>query len=135
MQVLPSDAYHRALARLAVFRSNQSLIPSFYRFLQSQPSSDPEHQSKRKEYLSAIADFEAGLDEQGPFWGGSRMSLPDINAFPWLFRTTNVMKHFRELPLDEWAPQGSKMKRWLDAMMQIEAVAATCSTEELYLDS
>ena len=103
--------------------------------MQSQPSSDPEHGEKREEYLKALSDFTDSLDKDGPFWSGEQISLVDVNVFPWLFRTTQVLKHFRQLDMEEWAPKGGRMSKWLDAMLATPAVKATCSTDELYLDS
>lgn len=137
-QLLPplSDPYARALNRLAAFRGNQTIVPLFYRFLQSQPDSDDEHKSKRAEYIGALNDFTKSMHAQGPFWGGKDMSLADVMVYPWIFRSTNVLKHFRSLKPEEWdAQEGGRMAKWLDAMMSVPAVASTCSTEDLYLDS
>jgi hypothetical protein len=48
-----------------------------------------------------------------------------------LFRAGNVLKHYRGFEL----PQGPKVRAWLDRLFHHPAFQATCSTEELYLDS
>ncbi|KDN43767.1 glutathione S-transferase [Tilletiaria anomala UBC 951] len=130
-----SEPYARAVQRLAVFRGNQSVVPAFYRFLQSQPDSDPEHHIKREEYIKTLTNFTQSMHPEGPFWAGKQISVVDCNLFPWIFRTTNVLRHFRGLQLQDWGAKEGRMAQWLEAMMKLPAVAGTCSTEELYLDS
>jgi hypothetical protein len=48
-----------------------------------------------------------------------------------LFRTSVVLKHYRAFEL----PPDSKFRAWLDRLFAHPSVKATCSTEQLYLDS
>lgn len=48
-----------------------------------------------------------------------------------LFRATNVLKHYRGFE----PPSGPKFNAWLERLFEHPAFKATCSTEELYLDS
>ena len=54
-----------------------------------------------------------------------------IYDFVGLLRATNVLKHYRGFDI----PQDSKVKAWLDRVLEHPAFKATCSTDELYLDS
>lgn len=48
-----------------------------------------------------------------------------------LFRATNVLKHYRGFSF----PQSQKFKAYLERLFTNPAFKATCSTEELYIDS
>jgi glutathione S-transferase len=48
-----------------------------------------------------------------------------------LLRASNVLKHYRGFSL----PAGEKFNAWLGRLFAHPAFRATCSTEELYLDS
>lgn len=48
-----------------------------------------------------------------------------------LFRATNVLKHYRGFSL----PPSEKFNQWLARLFEHPAFKATCSTEQLYLDS
>jgi len=72
------------------------------------------------------------MHPEGPFFFGKELGFVDIMVAPWAFRATNVLKHFRGFE----PPAGDgRYKRWSEAVFSHPAFAATCSTEELYLDS
>src|ERR1700722_437635 len=48
-----------------------------------------------------------------------------------LFRATNVLKHYRGFAL----PTGERFRDWQERLLAHPAFRATCSTEELYIDS
>lgn len=52
-------------------------------------------------------------------------------AFPWLFRATNVLKHYRGFEV----PQGERFQAYMTRLLDNAAVRGTCSDEALYLDS
>lgn len=52
-------------------------------------------------------------------------------AFIGIFRATNVLKHYRGFEL----PKGNKFSAWLERLFDHPAFKATCSSEQLYLDS
>ncbi|THH19641.1 hypothetical protein EW146_g1573 [Bondarzewia mesenterica] len=134
-----SDPYARALVRLQSDLVNRALIPAFYRFLQAQ---DPTEQiAGGQELRIALEGLTALLEraerevEDGRAAGlwnkGGEIGWTDIMAGPWLFRATNVLKHYRAFEL----PQGEKFTAWLDRLFKHPAFEKTCSTEDLYLDS
>jgi glutathione S-transferase len=52
-----------------------------------------------------------------------------------LFRASNVLKHYRAFELPPESESESKIRGWLDRLVAHPAFRATCSTEQLYLDS
>ena len=48
-----------------------------------------------------------------------------------IFRATNVLKHYRGFEL----PEGEKFSAWVNKLINHPSFKATCSTEELYIDS
>ncbi|KAL0958208.1 hypothetical protein HGRIS_000370 [Hohenbuehelia grisea] len=147
-----TNPYARALVRLQADHISRNLVPAFYRLLQAQ---DLEAQVQgAKEYYIALEGvvnlFERAEEEiisaggvsgegerraltigLGLWVEGGDLGWADVMAGPWLFRTTNVLKHYRGFEL--WA--GDKFNAWLDRLVSHPAFKATCSTEDLYLDS
>ncbi|KIM53095.1 hypothetical protein SCLCIDRAFT_1223192 [Scleroderma citrinum Foug A] len=131
-----SDPYARALVRLQSDHINRALVPAFYRFLQAQ---DVVPQiAAGKELLDAIETL-AGLFERaerevggtGLWIEDGELNLADVLVAPWIFRATNVLKHYRGLE----PPQGPKFSAWLARVLEHPSFKCTCSTEQLYLDS
>lgn len=55
----------------------------------------------------------------------------DVMAVPWLFRMTNVLTHYCGFSV----PSGEKISAYLERLFEDPMVKATCSNEDLYLDS
>jgi len=150
--LLPIDPYARALVRLQCDHISRSIVPAFYRFLQAQEESAQIEGGK--EFRSALealvtlferAECEivqgggaAGVGEQKALRAGlglwledGDLSLSDVMVAPWIFRATNVLKHYRAFEL----PAGEKFGAWISRLFSHPAWKCTCSTEELYLDS
>ena len=90
---------------------NRNIIPSFYRYLQSQePSKQAEFAA---ELRSEIAKLVSAADATGPFFLGSNISFVDIQVAPWILRMRRVLKHYRSWPDPE---EGS---RWRDGWMRL----------------
>nr|GAT44390.1 glutathione transferase [Mycena chlorophos] len=156
--LLPKDPYARALIRLQCDHVNRAIVPSFYRFLQAQ---DPSAQiTAGQEFRKAIEDLTvlleraekdvlgrggvAGVGEQTALGSGlglwhasaedggtAQLNLTDVMVGPWLFRASNVLKHYRAFEM----PEGERFRAWTTRIFENPAFKATCSTEELYLDS
>ncbi|KAI0674106.1 glutathione S-transferase C-terminal-like protein [Trametes maxima] len=133
----PSDPYARALIRLQADSVNRSLVPAFYRYLQAQ---DEDKQVEgAKGFVAAISGlvtlFERaereGYTKCGLWHDGGSLSYADVMAAPWLFRATNVLKHYRGFVL----PKGEQFRAYLERVFGHPAFKRTCSTEQLYLDS
>ncbi|KAI0938817.1 hypothetical protein AcV5_000418 [Taiwanofungus camphoratus] len=132
-----SDPYARALVRLQADHVNRSLVPAFYRYIQAQ---DEDTQILTgKEYVQAIEGlvklFQRAEKEAPTLAGlwqeGGKLSLADVMAAPWLFRSTNVLHHYRGFTL----PEGPQFHAYLARLFSHPAFERTCSTENLYLDS
>ncbi|KAF7352400.1 Glutathione transferase [Mycena venus] len=150
--LLPIDPYARALVRLQCDHISRSLVPAFYRFLQAQEESAQIEGGKdfhaalealvvlfeRAESEIVQSGGAAGVGEQkalaaglGLWVEGGDLSLADAMVGPWIFRASNVLKHYRAFEL----PTGDKFGAWIARLFAHPAFKATCSTEELYLDS
>ncbi|PWN93637.1 glutathione S-transferase [Acaromyces ingoldii] len=129
------DAYRKARCRLAVDQVNRTLIPSFYRYLQAQ---ETEKQIEgAKEFVAELQKFNESMlpEQKGPFWDGSdSLGMVDIVAFPWVYRATIVLKHFRAFDMSAVAQQGGRFDRWMKAVFGHPAVKATTSNDNTYLD-
>lgn len=68
----------------------------------------------------------------GPFFLGAIISFVDIQVAPWFLRMRRVLKPYRGWPEPA---EGSRLASWIDALEANEAVKATTSGDELYLDS
>ncbi|KAF8342435.1 glutathione S-transferase [Amanita rubescens] len=137
-----SEPYARALIRLQSDHIGRTLVPSFYRYLQAQ---DPEKQvAGGREFHQAIETlvglFERATAELGNdpklkkhlgLYAGGELGLADVLVAPWIFRATNTLKHYRGFEL----PKGNKFSAWVQRLFDHPAFKATCSTEQLYLDS
>ncbi|KAJ7599879.1 thioredoxin-like protein [Mycena floridula] len=150
--LLPNHPYARALVRLQCDHISRNLVPAFYRYLQAQ---DAEAQIKNgQEFHAAIAGlvdlFEraereitlSGASGEGEakalksglgLWieGNEDLGLADAMAGPWLFRATNVLKHYRGFTL----PSGTKFNGYMKRLLSHPVFKRTCSTDQLYLDS
>jgi len=133
-----SNPYARALVRLQSDHVNRSLIPAFYRYIQAQD--ETAQIEGGKEFLDAIeglvalferAEKEGELDAVGLYRADGELGWADVSASPWLFRASNVLKHYRGFVL----PPGEKVNAWLRRLYDHPAFKRTCSTEDLYLDS
>ncbi|KAH7882471.1 glutathione S-transferase [Phlebopus sp. FC_14] len=131
-----SNPYARALVRLQSDHINRTLVPAFYRYLQAQ---DIEAQiAGGKEFADAIETL-VGLFERadrevggtGLWKEGGELGWADVVVGPWMFRATNVLKHYRSFEL----PRGVKFHAWLTRLFSHQAFKSTCSATELYLDS
>ncbi|KAJ3980367.1 glutathione S-transferase [Lentinula detonsa] len=149
-----TNPYSRALVRLQCDHVNRSLVPSFYRYLQAQ---DEDAQiNGGKEFHESIEGLVKLLERTenevvrsgGASGEGERKALAvglglwiaeneedigliDVMAGPWLYRATNVLKHYRGFEL----PHGEKFDRWIKKLFNHPNFKSTCNTEDLYLDS
>lgn len=128
--LLPPDAQTRATSRLWSDHVNRNIIPWFYKLLQSQDSND--QVSHAKELRDQIGKLVDAADSDGPFFLGTQISFVDVQIAPWVLRLRRVLGPYRGWPEAE---EGSRWKRWIDAIEADRSVKMTTSTDELYLDS
>ncbi|KAF9055195.1 hypothetical protein BDZ89DRAFT_938516 [Hymenopellis radicata] len=130
-----SDPYARGLVRLIGDHVNRALVPSFYRFLQSQESGLRYKQVKTfVPLLKACGSGELTASRDGlGLWveGNESLGWIDIMAGPWLFRANNVLKHYRSFVM----PSGARFDAYLARLFEHPKFKMTCSDEDLYLQS
>ncbi|GLB34240.1 putative glutathione S-transferase, N-terminal domain [Lyophyllum shimeji] len=148
-----SNPYSRALARLQSDHVNRTLVPAFYRYLQAQ--TEREQVAMGKEFHAAIEGLVELLERAerevvrwdgaavgegekrvralglGLWIEGGDLGWTDVMAGPFIFRATNVLKHYKGFTM----PTGTKFDAWLRRLFNHPSFKATCSTEDLYLDS
>ncbi|CAA7258454.1 unnamed protein product [Cyclocybe aegerita] len=153
--ILPliTNPYARGLLRLQADHVNRYLVPAFYRYLQAQTEEKQieggtEFHDSLEGLVALLERAEREILEPGGasgegelqalrkglgLWvpGEQDLGWADIMAGPWLFRAKVVLTHYRGFQL----PQGERVKAWLDRLFEHPAFKATCSTEQLYLDS
>jgi glutathione S-transferase len=128
--LLPPHPKNRAHSRLWSDHINRNIVPQFYRFLQEQDSTKQmEHAA---EFKTQIAKLVEAAHPQGPFFLGPEITFVDVQIAPWMIRLKRVLKPYRGWPDAE---PGSRWKAWIDAVEEHEAIRATTSGDELYLDS
>lgn len=128
--LLPPDPQTRATSRLWSDHINRHVIPMFYKLLQAQDAS--EQITHAQELRDQIHKLVAAAHKSGPFFLGPNMSFVDVQVAPWVLRLRRVLGPYRGWPEPE---EGSRWKQWVDAIEREPSVAATTSTDELYLDS
>lgn len=109
---------------------NRNIIPWFYKLLQAQdPNDQVEHAKELRDQISKLVD---AADPHGPFFLGSQISFVDVQIAPWVLRLRRVLSPYRGWPEPE---EGSRWKRWVDAIEADRSVRMTTSTDELYIES
>ena len=75
--------------------------------------------------------------ESPGFWDGMSLSIVDCTVAPWLYRATNVLRHFRGFDPEKLleADVLERWNKWTEAVFGLDAFKATTSTDDLYLDS
>ena len=109
---------------------NRNIIPAFYRFLQAQEA--PEQAELAREFSAEISKLLEVAHNLGPFFLGASISFVDVQVAPWFLRMRRVLKPYRGWPEPE---PGSRLANWVEALEGNEAIKATTSGDELYLDS
>lgn len=128
--LLPSTPQQKAHSRLWTLHCSSKIIPAFYRYLQEQ---DGDKQAEHaKEFKEAITTLVHAADPTGPFFLGPEISFVDVQVAPWIIRMRRVLTPYRGWPEPE---SGTRYAKWVDAIENHEAVKATTSTDDLYLDS
>ncbi|KAL4945407.1 hypothetical protein BDV06DRAFT_231014 [Aspergillus oleicola] len=126
----PGDARLRAHCRLWADYVNRHIVPSFYRVLQEQ--NQQKQIENAQELHNSFNTLVDAADPKGPFFLGPNISFVDVQIAPWIVRLNRVLKPYRGWPDPE---PGSRWGAWVDALEDNEAIKATTSLPDLYLDS
>ncbi|EDR12218.1 uncharacterized protein LACBIDRAFT_231002 [Laccaria bicolor S238N-H82] len=130
-----SNPYARALVRLQADHISRTIVPAFYRYLQAQESE--EQIAKEKDFHAAIdgAGERVALKKGLGLWieseGGQDLGWSDVMVAPWILRAKIVLRHYRGFDL----AKGERFNAWVNRLLEHPAFKATCSAEQLYLDS
>ena len=132
--LLPSDTYGRAFARIWSNFIGSSIVPPFYRFLLKKD------QLERDEAKGALAKgitlLFAELDEQcGPFFGGKTLNLVDIMLFPFAYRFQVILPHFRGYIPPKEGEEMEKYYRWYAAIKERDSVKKTLPDDGKLIES
>lgn len=128
--LLPAEPQGRAIARLWTDHINRHIVPGFYRLLQAQE--EAKQVEFAQELQTEICKLVDAASPSGPFFAGSALGFVDVSIAPWLLRLRRVLTPYRGWPE---AGADTRFGRWLAAVEDHEAVKATTSTDQLYLDS
>lgn len=109
---------------------NRHIIPSFYRLLQAQ---EIEKQvTATTELKTNVQTLVDAAHPEGPFFLGPDISAVDVHFAPYILRFRRVLSPYRGWPAPE---EGSRWKKWCDAIELNESVKATVSGDEVYIES
>lgn len=135
-QLLPSDAFDKAQARIWIDFVTSRIIPSFHRFLQYTDDTEEGLQRVRDDFIDNLKQFTQAMDADGPFFLGQNLSLVDVSIIPWAVRLW-IFDHFKGglcLPTDGADQEvWRRWQIWLDAVNDLPAVQETTSEREHYL--
>lgn len=123
------SAQQKADQRLWVHFVNGNIVPAFYRLLQAQE--EEKQVEHAKEFQSHLETLVNQMDKDGPFFCGSELSLVDVAVAPWIVRIQKVLKPYRGFEPEVAGRWG----KFYTAILNHPTVAATTSTDDLYLDS
>ncbi|KAF8885772.1 hypothetical protein BD779DRAFT_1532378 [Infundibulicybe gibba] len=135
----------RALIRLQSDFVNRNIVPAFYRYIQAQDADSQVRYGKEfrqtLEGLVALleraenevanvgeADIGVGL---GLWLKNGELGWTDVMVGPWLYRAANVLKHYRGFEM----PAEKKFSEWIERLFNHPAFKATCSTDDVYIES
>lgn len=95
------NVYKRARARQVSHHLNNTLIPSFYRFLQAQEEDKQVEHGRAfvdnlKWFEDRLVENDSDSDDKGPFFAGKEdIGWVDVMVAPWAYRATNVLSECR----------------------------------------
>lgn len=130
-KLLAENAYLRAQMRIWTTFVQTEFVPVHYKLLMSQePELYPELREQLSNVFYQIEQALAQCGGQGPFWFGDKISLTDINNYPFFERfVTN--EYYRQAKIPE---DCTRVKRWIEAMRQHPSVQVTSNPPEFYIE-
>jgi len=82
--LIPSDPYERANARIWVDHIAKAIVPAWMRLIMAQPNEPEKQDAARKELYEAQKKL---LNEvKGPYFAGQQFTLVDVAIAPWVVR-------------------------------------------------
>jgi glutathione S-transferase len=136
----PSDPYDKARCKLWADHISSRIVPAFYRFLQHTPDKNYSLDSAREEFVRHIKTLVPEMDETGPFFTGSEMSMVDVILIPWAMRIF-LLDHYKSssgIPAEGKGGEDEKVwarwRKWFKAIEGRESVQRTLSDNERYVE-
>ncbi|KIJ24739.1 hypothetical protein M422DRAFT_39036 [Sphaerobolus stellatus SS14] len=119
--LLPADPYERAQIRIAIDHVTKSIIPTFFKVLQSQEKDA--QQAALKSLYEAFNAFAARFIGDGPFFAGKDLSLADLALIPWIGRLYIIEKN-RGFDISN---TDAKFQAWAKYVTEMESFKKTTS--------
>jgi len=128
-KLLPADPLAVARMRLSMKKFND-VVPTLYGLIFNQ---DAEQDAAKIEAIrTKMAAWVATLHSEGPFSNGSKPTLADVHAAPFLHRFQYLLSHYRAFdPLEGQA----RARTLLEAMEALPAFQETTLTAEKYISA
>jgi len=121
----PRDPYEKAKQRILMELFSKFTSP-YYKALRG---SEEEKEEAKEAMAKALAVYEKAL--QGPYFGGDSPSMLDLHIWPWFERMAIIKIVSGKDPLPQ--DRAPKLRAWVETMMKLPAVKATCFTAETHL--
>lgn len=124
-RLLPTDAFERAQARLALDVVSKSVVPAYFRLITAQGAD--KQCDAREEFYGVLRAF---VDQvRGPYYLGEEFSLVDVAIAPFVVRDA-VLKQKRGY---DRADVGPKWQEYAEKLETRESVARTTSEMKDYI--
>ena len=123
--LLPGGPARRAQVRYWIARTDQRLIPAFYRLLMAQT---PDlRTSQRDQFQAALAELATGC--QGPYFLGQHPTLMDFALYPF-FERLAMLDYYRQAALP---PSAACLRDWHHTMLSRTSVQALLQPTAFYI--
>ena len=125
--LLPQDPGDRAHCRYVIARTDQTLIPAFYKLLleQDQDARSPKRQALR----DALMEINGLI--RGIWFAGDAFSLADLTVYPFIERF-EMLSHYRNAAIPEAA---DALNAWLARMRARPSVRSLMQADAFYIDA
>jgi len=127
--LMPKDPLQRAKVRLAIDNISKSIIPAFFRLLQSQEQEKQD--AALEDVYKGLRGFQEGLKARnGPFYMGEQLTLADIALIPWATRFY-IIEENRGFDIKQ---VGKPFAAWVEHVLNMDSVKAITSDKEHYTE-
>lgn len=132
--LLPTDVYQRAFARIWSNFIGSKIEAPYYRLLMKKD------QAERDEAIDSIVKATkmlfAELDKKsGPFFGGQALNKIDIMLFPYAHRFQVVLPHYRGFTLPKEGTEFERYYQWYAACTERESIKKTIPDDTRLIES
>ena len=125
--LLPKDPGDRAYCRYVIARTDQALIPAFYKLLLEQHRENRDH--RRAALAEALMELNGLI--RGAWFAGDAFSLADLTLYPFLERF-GMLRHYRDAVIPE---EAGALKAWLARMRERGSVRSLMQPNAFYIDA